>query len=89
MPFLSFNKISKHIPGVFALDGVSFEIERGSWFSVLWCHWHVWVHDGKLQRAGAVQDAARFFVSSCCAKRLGLRQSSAAFYSNRPQLCQS
>ena len=30
MPFLSFNKISKRFPGVLALDGVSFEIERGS-----------------------------------------------------------
>ena len=30
MSFLSFNKISKRFPGVLALDGVSFEIERGS-----------------------------------------------------------
>src|SRR5882724_6323484 len=30
MSFLSFNKISKRFPGVFALDGVSFEVGRGS-----------------------------------------------------------
>src|SRR4051812_30294950 len=30
MPFLTFNKISKRFPGVLALDGVSFEITRGS-----------------------------------------------------------
>jgi ABC-type sugar transport system ATPase subunit len=30
MPFLSFNNISRRFPGVLALDGVSFEIERGS-----------------------------------------------------------
>ncbi|HEY5042299.1 MAG TPA: sugar ABC transporter ATP-binding protein, partial [Verrucomicrobiae bacterium] len=30
MPFLTFNKISKSFPGVLALDGASFEIERGS-----------------------------------------------------------
>src|SRR5476651_2687306 len=30
MPFLTFNKISKRFPGALALDGVSFEIERGS-----------------------------------------------------------
>ena len=30
MPFLSFQKITKRFPGVLALDGVSFEVERGS-----------------------------------------------------------
>ena len=30
MPFLTFNKISKRFPGVLALDGVSFEVGRGS-----------------------------------------------------------
>src|SRR5437879_12367618 len=30
MPFLTFNGISKRFPGVLALDGVSFEIGRGS-----------------------------------------------------------
>ena len=30
MPFLSFNGITKRFPGVLALDGVSFEVERGS-----------------------------------------------------------
>src|SRR6266699_3081209 len=30
MPFLSFRSITKRFPGVLALDGVSFEIERGS-----------------------------------------------------------
>src|SRR5216110_3215141 len=30
MPFLSFQGITKRFPGVLALDGVSFEIERGS-----------------------------------------------------------
>jgi ABC-type sugar transport system ATPase subunit len=30
MPFLTFNKISKRFPGVLALDGVSFDVERGS-----------------------------------------------------------
>jgi len=30
MPYLSFQNISKRFPGVLALDGVSFEIERGS-----------------------------------------------------------
>src|SRR5579859_4619334 len=29
MPFLKFNNISKRFPGVHALDGVSFEIQRG------------------------------------------------------------
>src|SRR6267154_953475 len=30
MPFLSFRSITKRFPGVLALDGVSFEVERGS-----------------------------------------------------------
>src|SRR5438045_5550251 len=30
MPFLSFKNITKRFPGVLALDGVSFEVERGS-----------------------------------------------------------
>src|SRR5260221_3703815 len=30
MPFLSFNGLTKRFPGVLALDGVSFEVERGS-----------------------------------------------------------
>jgi len=30
MPFLAFNNISKRFPGVLALDGVSFDVERGS-----------------------------------------------------------
>jgi len=30
MPFISFKNISKRFPGVLALDGVSFEVERGS-----------------------------------------------------------
>src|SRR5262245_61247016 len=30
MPFLSFHSIRKSFPGVLALDGVSFEVERGS-----------------------------------------------------------
>jgi len=30
MPFLSFRGITKRFPGVLALDGVSFDIERGS-----------------------------------------------------------
>jgi ABC-type sugar transport system ATPase subunit len=30
MPFLSFQSITKRFPGVLALDGVSFEVERGS-----------------------------------------------------------
>jgi len=30
VPFLSFNGITKRFPGVLALDGVSFEVERGS-----------------------------------------------------------
>ena len=30
MPFLEFNRITKRFPGVLALDGVSFAIERGT-----------------------------------------------------------
>src|SRR5882724_3667562 len=30
MPFLSFHSLTKHFPGVLALDEVSFEVERGS-----------------------------------------------------------
>src|SRR5580704_9811828 len=30
MPYLSFQNITKRFPGVLALDGVSFEVERGS-----------------------------------------------------------
>ena len=30
MPFLEFSQITKRFPGVLALDGVSFAVERGS-----------------------------------------------------------
>ncbi|HEU0009635.1 MAG TPA: ATP-binding cassette domain-containing protein, partial [Verrucomicrobiae bacterium] len=30
MPFLEFNQLTKRFPGVLALDGVSFAVERGS-----------------------------------------------------------